>query len=131
MTKHFVIFVATSKFNIRTRFFYFSWPLRSQNGPNLYKTGMHQPAPDFLELFQCGYLYVFVCICVCLPPRLLITSGVMWHDMDSIWLVNQALWLLCGSCSLIDDKRGLIFELHHINQPNESKLPLYKPLPSL
>ena len=23
-------------------------------------------------------------VCVCPPPRLLITSGVMWHDMDSI-----------------------------------------------
>ena len=28
---------------------------------------------------------VSVCLCVCVhPPRLLITSGVMWHDMDPI-----------------------------------------------
>ena len=29
--------------------------------------------------------------CVCLPSRLLITSGVMWHDVDSIRLVKQVL----------------------------------------
>ena len=29
-------------------------------------------------------IYVCVCVCVCVPPRLLITSGVMWHDMDLI-----------------------------------------------
>ena len=23
-----------------------------------------------------------VCVCVCVPPRLLITSGVMWCDID-------------------------------------------------
>ena len=30
-----------------------------------------------------------VCVfaCVCLPPRLLITSGVMWHDMDPMTVV--------------------------------------------
>ena len=29
-------------------------------------------------------VYVCVCVCVCPPPRLLITSGVMWHDIDLI-----------------------------------------------
>ena len=29
-----------------------------------------------------------VCVCVCLPPRLLITSGVMWCDIDPIRLVK-------------------------------------------
>ena len=27
---------------------------------------------------------VCVCVCVCLRPRLLITSGVMWRDIDLI-----------------------------------------------
>ena len=31
---------------------------------------------------------VCVCVCVCLPPRLLITSGVMWCDIDPIRLVK-------------------------------------------
>ena len=40
--------------------------------------------PDFLELlcprkFNVG---MRVCACVCPPPRLLITSGVMWCDID-------------------------------------------------
>ena len=33
-------------------------------------------------LFLCRRLYI--CVYVCLPPRLLITNGVMWHDMDPI-----------------------------------------------
>ena len=39
-----------------------------------------------------------VCLCVCPPPRLLITSGVMWRDMDLIRLVKQVLQLLYGNC---------------------------------
>ena len=42
---------------------------------------------------------VCVCLCVCLPPRLLITSGVMWRDMDLIRLVKQVLQRLFGNCS--------------------------------
>ena len=32
-------------------------------------------------------------------PRHLITSGVMWHDMDPTRLVKQALQLLYSNCS--------------------------------
>ena len=44
---------------------------------------------------------VFVCVCVCLfvRPRLLITSGVMWRDLDPIEFVKQVLLLLYGNCS--------------------------------
>ena len=50
-------------------------------------------APGFLKLILCGRLYVcmFMCVCVCPPPRLLITSGVMWCDIDSRRLVKQVL----------------------------------------
>ena len=34
---------------------------------------------------------------VCPRPRLLITSGVMWHGMNLIWLVKQVLQLLYGN----------------------------------
>ena len=44
-------------------------------------------------------VYVCVCLCVCPPPRLLITSGVMWRDMNLIRLVIQVLQLLYGNCS--------------------------------
>ena len=41
-----------------------------------------------------------VCVCVCVSaPTLLITSGLMWHDMDLICLVKQFLQLLYGNCS--------------------------------
>ena len=32
----------------------------------------------------CMRVCVCVCVCVCPRPRLLITSGVMWHDIDLI-----------------------------------------------
>ena len=31
-----------------------------------------------------------VCECLCVPaPRLLVTGGMMWHDMNSVWLVKN------------------------------------------
>ena len=42
---------------------------------------------------------VCVCVCVCPRPRLLITSGVIWHDMNLIRLVKQILQLLYGNYS--------------------------------
>ena len=32
-------------------------------------------------------------VSVCLPPRPLITSGVIWCDIDCVRLVKQVLWL--------------------------------------
>ena len=40
-----------------------------------------------------------MCMCVSPHPRLLITSGMMWRDMDLIQLVKQVLQLLYGKCS--------------------------------
>ena len=38
---------------------------------------------------------VGVCVYVCIPaPRLLITSGVTWCDMDPKWLAKRILQLL-------------------------------------
>ena len=51
---------------------------------------------QLLKLILCGSS---VCVCVCPRPRLLITSGVMWRDMDLIGLVKQVLQLLYGNCS--------------------------------
>ena len=44
------------------------------------------------------YGCLYVCVCVCPPPRKLITSGAMWHNMDPIPLVKQVLQLLYGNC---------------------------------
>ena len=38
---------------------------------------------------MCACVCVCVCVCVCPPPRLLITSGVMWHDVDPLRLLNK------------------------------------------
>ena len=48
----------------------------------VFKPGVRRSAPGFLKLLQsvCKCLYA----CVCLLPRLLITSGVMWYDIDPI-----------------------------------------------
>ena len=40
-----------------------------------------------------------VCMRVCPRPRLLITSDVMWRDIDLLQLVKQVLQLLYSDCS--------------------------------
>ena len=40
-----------------------------------------------------------MCLCVCQPARLLITSSVMWCNMDPIQLVKHVLQLLYGNYS--------------------------------
>ena len=47
------------------------------------------------------HVCVCVCVCVCVSPcpRILITSGIMWHDMDLIRLVKEVLQLLYGNWS--------------------------------
>ena len=48
-----------------------------------------------IDPVQIVSMCVCVCLCVCVSaPRLLITSGVMWCDMDPIRLVKQVLQLL-------------------------------------
>ena len=54
-----------------------------------------------------------MCVCVCLRPRLLITSGVMWRDIDPIGLVKQALQLYMVTVVVIVNGRGLAIGTHH------------------
>ena len=68
---------------------------------------------------------MFVCVSA---PRLLITSGVIWTPYD--WL-NKFYSFYMAAVVVIDDGCGLTVEAHRINQPNKSKLLLYKPLLSL
>ena len=46
-------------------------------------------------------MHIYVCVHVCVGPRLrlLITSGVMWRDMDFTQLVGQVLQVLYGNGS--------------------------------
>ena len=68
----------------------------------------------------CVYMSVSECIC---PLRLLITIGMMWCDMDCIWLDKQVLKLLCGN---IVGRRGLSINVNCRNQTNKNKLELFK-----
>ena len=93
----------------------------------------HRPAHAwFLKTFLCRHLYACLyvsvyTVCVCLPSRLLITSGVMWRDMESIWLVKQGLQLLYSMAAVvvISGGHGLRIETRCSNQPNKNKLLLY------
>ena len=42
----------------------------------------------FLRIALSMNVGMCVCVCVCLPPRLLITSGVMWCDIDSPHMIG-------------------------------------------
>ena len=57
--------------------------------------GRRPRAPGFFGL-RVG-MCVCVCVCVCVsvypPPRPLITSGVIWCDIDRVRLVKQVLRL--------------------------------------
>ena len=45
--------------------------------------------PGFFKLFLWGCLYMCVFVRVGPPPRLLITNGVMWHDMNLYDWLNK------------------------------------------
>ena len=70
-----------------------------------------------------------VCMCVsvsvCSPPRLLITSGIIWTPND--WLNKFYSFCMAAIVGIIS-RHGLRNESRHRNQPNKSKLALYKPL---
>ena len=51
----------------------------------------------FLKIDPVQIVGMDVCVCVCPRPRLLITSGVIWHDVNLIRLVKQVLQLLYGN----------------------------------
>ena len=61
-------------------------------------------------------------------PRLVITSGVMRCDMDPYDWLNKHYSFCMAAVVGIVSRRGLRIEVCHRNQPNKSKLALYKPL---
>ena len=69
-------------------------------------------APGFLKLFLCGTsVCVFLCVCVCpRPPRLLITSGMIWTPYD--WL-NKFYSRYMAIVVVIANKRGLGIDIPH------------------
>ena len=68
------------------------------------------------------------CVFVCPSPRILITSGVMWPDMDPCDWLNKCYCFCMAAIFGIVSRRGLRNEVHHRIHPNKSKIALYKPL---
>ena len=66
-----------------------------------------------------------VCVSLCSPPRLLITSGITWITYDWLNKFNN----FCVA-AMVDSviRCGLTIAVFQWNQPNKSKLALYKPL---
>ena len=53
-------------------------------------------------------LFVLACLCVYVSAlRLLITSGMMLHDMEPIWLVKQVLHMYMATVVVIVNGHGL------------------------
>ena len=52
----------------------------------IFKPGAHRPHAWFLEIDPVRIVGMRACVrvCVCPRPRLSITSGVMWRDIDLI-----------------------------------------------
>ena len=74
---------------------------------------------------------VFVCLSVCPPPRTLITSGMIWCDIDRVWLVKQAYGFPCFQLLIITlaidkmDGCGLINTACRERLPKKTKVMRY------
>ena len=84
----------------------------------------------------CARARVCVCacvrVCVSVSPRPLITSGVIWCDIDHVQLVKQVLWLfpqcsqfLYDTCRDKMDGRGLISTARRVFLPRKTKVTRY------
>ena len=65
----------------------------------------------------CVYVCVCVCLCVCPPPRLLITSGVIWTSYD--WL-NKFYSCDMATVVVIVNGRGLGIGTRRRHKPHKS-----------
>ena len=68
---------------------------------------------------------VYLCFCVS-APRIVITSGMMWRDMDPYDWLKKVYSFNMAAVVNISSRRGLTIEEHHRNQHNKSKLVLCK-----
>ena len=58
--------------------------------------------PDFLELLMSANVCMHVCLRVCPPLRLLITSGVIWCDIDPYdWLTKFYGFYMAAVVSIV------------------------------
>ena len=80
----------------------------------------------FLGIDLVHEVCVCVCVSVCPPPSLVLTSGVIWRDMDPYdWLNKYYSFCMAGIVGIVS-RHGFRIEACHRNQANKSKLVLYK-----
>ena len=95
---------------------------------NQASSGHRQTCAWFLEVDLVHKVCVCVSVSACLPLWLVITSGVMWCDMNPYdWLNRFHSFCMAAIISIIS-RRGPTIKACCRNQPNKNKLVLYKPL---
>ena len=67
-------------------------------------------------------------VCVCLPLWILITSGVIRHDVDPYDWSKKFYGFYVAAVVDINSGHSVSIYMHHGNWPNKSKLAKYKPL---
>ena len=73
-----------------------------------------------LRVCVCVCVCVCMCACVCPPPRLLITSGVMWRDMDPYDWLNKFYSCYMATVVVIVNGRGLGIGTRRRYKPHKS-----------
>ena len=68
---------------------------------------------DPVRMSVCVFVCVFVYVCVCPPPRLFITSGMMWRDIDPYDWLNKFYSCYMAIVVIIVNERGLGIDTHH------------------
>ena len=63
-----------------------------------------------------AYVYVCMCVCVCPPPRLTLTSGVIWTPYD--WLNQLYSFHIAAVVGMVSGC-GLGIDVYCRNQPNK------------
>ena len=89
---------------------------------NIFKPGAcwpHADVPSFLELLLSANVHMCVCVCMCFAcvsaPRLLITSGMMWCDIDPYDWLNKFNGFYMAAVVGIISGRDLSIHTDHRN----------------
>ena len=78
----------------------------------------HRPVHAWFLKIASVHECMYACMCVCPPPRLPLTNGVMWHDMDPYdWLSKLYSFHMAAIVSMVRG-HGLSIVAHCRNQLN-------------
>ena len=74
-----------------------------------------QCVPGFLVLLLSANVCLRVCLCLCPPLRLLITSGLMWCDIDPYNWLNKFYGLYVAAVVGICSEHDISIYMHRGN----------------